>query len=160
MRGEAGTVVESVRESLRIGREAAIPVQISHHKAAGRENWGKVRITYRLIEEASRTHDVTYDIYPYTAGSANLSQLVPPWAHEGGPRAMLDRFETRCSAQDPSEIVHGRRLHSSSVHWEDIHFAYVHSPGTPGRGRRSPSRLPPGPPRRSPGRDPRDDNAP
>lgn len=130
MRGEAGTVVESVREALRIGREAAIPVQISHHKAAGRDNWGKVRSTYRLIEEASRAHDVTYDIYPYTAGSANLSQLVPPWAHEGGPRAMLDRFgDPALRAAILRDIVHGAPGWNNFFRfdWEDIRLAYVHA---------------------------------
>ena len=77
MRGEANPVVDSVREVLRIAREAEIPVQISHHKAAGRENWGKVRITYALIDEASRTHDVTFDIYPYTAGRWTSSCRSP-----------------------------------------------------------------------------------
>jgi len=130
IRGEAGTVVESVRESLQIGREAAIPVQISHHKAAGRNNWGKVHITYRMIEEASRTHGVTYDIYPYTAGSANLSQLVPPWAHEGGPRAMLDRFgDPTLRARILREIVHGASDWNNFFRfdWEDIRLAYVHA---------------------------------
>jgi N-acyl-D-aspartate/D-glutamate deacylase len=130
MRGEASTVVESVRESLRIGREATLPVEISHHKAAGRDNWGKVHITYRLIEEASRTHDVTYDIYPYTAGSANLSQLVPPWAHEGGPRTMLDRFgNPTLRAKILRNIVHGAPGWNNFFRfdWEDIRLAYVHA---------------------------------
>ena len=130
MRGEANPVVESVREVLRIAREAKIPVQISHHKAAGRENWGKVRITYGLIEEAARTHDVTFDIYPYIAGSANLSQLVPPWAHVGGPDAMLARL------QDPElrpkvlhDMVHGTPSWNNffRIDWRDIRLAYVHS---------------------------------
>jgi len=129
MRGEAGTVIESVRESLRIGCEAAIPVQISHHKAAGRDNWGRVRTTYGLIEEAARTHDVTYDIYPYTAGSANLSQLVPPWAHEGGPRAMLDRFgDPTLRAKILHDMAHGAPGWNNFFRfdWQDIRLAYVH----------------------------------
>lgn len=130
MRGEANPVVESVKEALRIGREAGIPVEISHHKAAGRENWGKVRITYGLIQDAARTQDVTYDIYPYTAGSANLSQLLPPWAHVGGPEAMLNRL------QDPAtrpkilhDIVHGTPDWNNffRIDWQDIRLAYVQS---------------------------------
>ncbi len=130
MRGEASPVVDSVREALRIAHEAGIPVQISHHKAAGRENWGKVRTTYGLIEEAARTHDVTFDIYPYTAGSANLSQLVPPWAHDGGPEAMLARL------RDPairSKVIHDM-IHGTPdwnnffrVEWRDIQLAYLQS---------------------------------
>jgi N-acyl-D-amino-acid deacylase len=130
VRGEANPVVDSIQEALRIGREAGVSVEISHHKAAGRENWGKVRITYGLIEEAARHADVSYDIYPYTAGSANLSQLLPPWAHVGGPQAMLARL------QDPAlrpRIIHDT-IHGTpgwgnffTVQWEDIRLAYVHS---------------------------------
>lgn len=131
MRGEADPVVESVREALRIGREAGIPVEISHHKAVGRENWGKVHTTHRLIEEAARSHDVTYDLYPYTAGSANLSQLVPPWAHAEGPEAMLARL--RDPAQRPRivhDMVHGTPGWGNffRVDWGTIQLSYVGSP--------------------------------
>lgn len=130
MRGEANPVVESVKEVLRIAREAGIPAQISHHKAAGRENWGKVRITHGLIQEAARSHDVTFDIYPYTAGSANLSQLVPPWAHVGGPETMLARL--RDPALRPKilhDVVHGTPDWHNFFHidWQDIRLAYVQS---------------------------------
>lgn len=131
MRGEADPVVESVREALRIGREAEIPVQISHHKAAGRENWGKVRVTHGMIEEAARTQDVTFDIYPYTAGSANLSQLVPPWAHAGGPEVMLARL--RDPEQRPKvvhDMIHGTPGWGNffRVDWRTIQLSYVDSP--------------------------------
>lgn len=130
MRGEAGTVVDSVREALRIAREARIAVQISHHKAAGRENWGKVRTTYALIDEVSRTHDVTFDIYPYTAGSANLSQLLPPWAHEGGPERLLARLrDPELRPKVAHAVVHGTADWPNffRIHWEDIRLAYVES---------------------------------
>ena len=130
MRGEANPVVESVQEVLRIVREAGIAAQISHHKAAGRENWGKVRITYGLIEEASHTHDVSFDVYPYTAGSANLSQLLPPWSHAGGPEAMLARL--RDPAVRPRVVrdaVHGTPGWGNffRIDWQDIKLAYVAS---------------------------------
>jgi N-acyl-D-aspartate/D-glutamate deacylase len=93
MRGEASTLVASVQEAIRIGREARLPVEISHHKAAGRENWGRTRQTLPLIEEANRSGaTVRCDVYPYRAGSAGLSQLVPPWAHEGGTAMLLERL--------------------------------------------------------------------
>lgn len=130
MRGEAGTVVDSVQEVLRIAREARIPVQISHHKAAGRENWGKVRTTYALIEEASRTDDVTFDIYPYTAGSANLSQLLPPWAHDGGSEKLLARLrDPEVRPQIAHDVVHGTPDWPNffRIQWDDIRLAYVES---------------------------------
>ncbi|HTX53170.1 MAG TPA: D-aminoacylase [Candidatus Baltobacteraceae bacterium] len=130
MRGEANPVVESVKEVLRIAEETGIPIQISHHKAAGRENWGKVRITYALIEAAARQQDVSFDIYPYTAGSANLSQLVPPWAHVGGPEAMQARLQE--PAHRPRilhDMVHGIPDWNNffRIDWRDIRLAYVHA---------------------------------
>ena len=52
MRNEAGRLLDSVRETIRIGAEAGVPVQISHHKASGQENWGWVRDSLKLIEQA------------------------------------------------------------------------------------------------------------
>jgi N-acyl-D-amino-acid deacylase len=122
--------VESVREALRIAREANVPLEISHHKAAGRENWGKVRTTYALIADTARTHDVTYDIYPYTAGSANLSQLLPPWAHVGGSQAMLARLrDTEARRKIHHDVIHGTPDWNNFfvIDWRDIRLAYVYS---------------------------------
>lgn len=130
IRGEANPVVESVREALRIAREADAPLEISHHKAAGRENWGKVRTTYAMIAEAARTQDVTYDIYPYTAGSANLSQLVPPWAHAGGPEAMLARLrDPKVRPKIHHDVIHGTPDWNNFfvIDWRDIRLAYIHT---------------------------------
>lgn len=130
MRGEARTVVQSVEEALAIGRTARIPVQISHHKAAGRENWGKVRTTHAMIADAARSLDVTYDVYPYAAGSANLSQFLPPWAHVGGPDALLARLrDPAVRAKVARDVVHGTADWPNffRVDWRDIQLAYVHS---------------------------------
>ena len=77
MRNEGGGLVESVREAIRIGEEAGVPVQISHHKASGRDNWGRVRDSLQLIDAArARGVDVTADQYPYTAGSTSLAAVM------------------------------------------------------------------------------------
>ncbi len=77
MRNEAGGLLDSVRETIRIGEEAGVPVQISHHKASGRENWGKVRDSLSLIEQArERGVEVTADQYPYTSGSTILAAVL------------------------------------------------------------------------------------
>ena len=66
-----------VAEAIRIGEEGGVPVQISHHKASDRNNWGRVRDSLRLIEEArGRGLDVTADQYPYTAGSTSLHAVI------------------------------------------------------------------------------------
>ncbi len=77
MRNEAGGLLDAVAEAIRIGEEGGVPVQISHHKAGGRDNWGRVRDSLRLIEEArARGLDVTADQYPYTAGSTSLHAVI------------------------------------------------------------------------------------
>jgi dihydroorotase/N-acyl-D-amino-acid deacylase len=86
-------VADSVREAIRIGREAGLPTHISHHKASGRRNWGRTEETLGLIQAArSEGTDVTVDVYPYTAGSTVLQAVLPAWAQEGGVPAMAERL--------------------------------------------------------------------
>jgi N-acyl-D-aspartate/D-glutamate deacylase len=85
MRDEGMHLPESVRESIEIGERAGVPVQISHHKASGRENWGKVKESLRLIEDArARGLDVTADQYPYTAASTVLAAVLSFLEAAGG----------------------------------------------------------------------------
>jgi N-acyl-D-amino-acid deacylase len=98
MRGEGATLLPAVTEAITVGREARMPVQISHLKAAGRPNWGKVADALALIEAARADGlDVLADAYPYTASSTSLRTLLPDWALEGGIEAMLGRLK------DPGE---------------------------------------------------------
>jgi N-acyl-D-amino-acid deacylase len=77
MRNEAEGLLDSVRETIRIGEDGGVPVQISHHKASTPAAWGLVRESLRIIEEArSRGVDVTADQYPYTAGSTSLLAVL------------------------------------------------------------------------------------
>jgi len=99
IRGEGKTLLAAVKEAIAIGEAAGIAVQLSHHKALGKENWGKVRESLALIEKArSRGLDVTADQYPYTASSNGLSAVLPDWVHEGNNNDLLGRlagFATR-----------------------------------------------------------------
>lgn len=80
IRGEADTLVEAVDEAIRIGRVAGVPVQLSHHKAKRRRNWGMVATTLAKVNEAVDAGiDVTLDCYPYTASSTSLWAFLPPW---------------------------------------------------------------------------------
>jgi N-acyl-D-amino-acid deacylase len=77
MRNEGVNLLESVDEAIEIGSRAGVPVQISHHKASGRESWGKVRESIKLIEAAqARGQSVHADQYPYTAGSTSLNAVL------------------------------------------------------------------------------------
>lgn len=81
MRDEGGGVLDSVRETIRIGEEAKVPVQISHHKVGGRRQFGQSVQSLALIDAArARGVDVTFDQYPYTASQTGLSLIFPRWA--------------------------------------------------------------------------------
>ncbi len=93
MRDEAAGVLDSVRETIRIGEEGGLPTQVTHHKIIGAANWGKSAETLRLVEEArARGVDVTIDEYPYTASSTGTSALFPQWSLAGGQKALLERL--------------------------------------------------------------------
>ena len=75
MRNEGDRLLESVDEAIHIGDAAELPVQISHHKSAGKRNWGKIGQSLAKVDEANaRGADVTLDVYPYTAGSGPMAQ--------------------------------------------------------------------------------------
>ena len=93
MRNESAQVLDSVRETIRIGEEGGLPTQITHHKIIGKANWGLSVETLRLVEEArARGVDVTLDAYPYTASSTGISALFPAWSLEGGQKSLLERL--------------------------------------------------------------------
>lgn len=77
IRNEGDQLLESVAEALRIGREASCPVHISHHKASGRANWGKVAASLAAIDQANAAGaDVSLDFYPYTASSGPMAEYI------------------------------------------------------------------------------------
>lgn len=116
IRGETDMVADSVREAIRIGRESGVPTHISHHKTAGRQNWGRTAETLAIIDEARKSgSDVTVDVYPYTAGGTLLYAMLPPWAQAGGVTAMLERLK------DPISRDRIRKeLSEPSSRWENL----------------------------------------
>ena len=95
IREEAAQLIDSVQETIRIGEEAGIPVQITHHKVIGVENWGASIESLRLVDEArTRGVDVTIDQYPYTASQTSINALIPQWAQAGGREEMLNRINS------------------------------------------------------------------
>jgi N-acyl-D-amino-acid deacylase len=93
MRDEAAHVLDSVRETIRIGEEGGLPTQITHHKIIGQASWGLSAESLKLVEAArARGVDVTIDQYPYTASSTGIAALFPQWALEGGQKSLLERL--------------------------------------------------------------------
>ncbi len=98
MRHETNGVVEALQEAIEIGRRAAVPVQISHLKAAARPNHGRLPYLLEMIDAVAEDgQDITADAYPYERASTVLHALLPRWATEGGITAMLARLA------DPAE---------------------------------------------------------
>ena len=100
MRDEADDEAAALEETFRIAREAKIPVEIFHLKAAGKNNWGKMKDIAARIERArAEGIDVTADMYPYEAASNGLMANVPGWAVDGGIDKMIARFHDRAERE-------------------------------------------------------------
>jgi len=96
MRNESDFLLESTQEVVDICLEAECPLHISHLKVAGRKNWGKAKEVLDLIEKArGQWLEVTFDQYPYIAGSTMLDALIPPRFHAGGPELLLESLKDR-----------------------------------------------------------------
>ena len=111
MRDEGENLIASVEEAITISQDADIPVQISHHKAAGKLNHGKVNESLGVIQCArDRGLDVTVDQYPYSASSTTLQAILPPWSQEGGIGKIVERLQdeaTRFKIQEQTLNSHG-----------------------------------------------------
>lgn len=131
MRNESHAVVEAVEESLRVGREGGCAVQISHHKACGRSNWGKVEVTLDLIDRArAEGVDVHMDQYPYEATSTGLGTVLPRWVHEGGVQAALDRLrdpDTRAAVLEELREAGRTGYYADAGGWQQMLIAGVRS---------------------------------
>ncbi len=93
IRGEGHTLLEAIDEAIEIGRQARLPVEISHLKAELRINWHKMKKAIAKIDAArSEGLDVTADMYPYNAFCTTMTSLLPSWALVGGYEAMCDRL--------------------------------------------------------------------
>ena len=94
MREEAVDVLKSINETINIGIKAKIPVQITHHKIIGKENWGLSKETLKLVDNAIKDGvQVSIDQYPYTASQTSIRALIPQWAQAGGRTELLQRID-------------------------------------------------------------------
>jgi N-acyl-D-amino-acid deacylase len=93
MRSEGIRLLEGIDEVIRISREAGIPAEIYHFKAAGKDHWKKMDAAISKVQAArDQGLPITADMYCYTAGAASLTACIPPWAMEGGEIAMRRRI--------------------------------------------------------------------
>ncbi len=93
-RSEADDIVNSMKEIIKIGRESGVKIHFSHFKVCGKKNWDKVDKMAELLDEAEKEGlRVSYDQYPYSAGSTMLGVVLPGWVHDGGTDKLLKRLE-------------------------------------------------------------------
>ena len=119
MRSEGNRLVESVDELITIAREAGLPAQIYHLKAAGRDNWDKLDAVIERVEAArAEGLAITADMYTYTAGATGLNASMPPSVQEGGFEAWRTRL------QDPAVRARlEQEMDTPTDEWENLYLA-------------------------------------
>jgi N-acyl-D-amino-acid deacylase len=119
VRSEGNRLEEAVNELLRISREAGIPAEIYHLKAAGQSNWQKIERVIAMITDARKEGlKISADMYTYTAGATGLDAAMPPWVLDGGYDAAYQRLsdpETRKKIADA--------IRTPSTDWENLYLA-------------------------------------
>ena len=118
LRSEGNEWVKAVEELIRISREAGLPAEIYHIKAAGQKNWDKVDRVIALVNAARRQGlKITADMYMYTAGSTGLNASLPPWTMDGGYEALFKRLEDPATRQKIAAEVR-----TPSDKWENLYL--------------------------------------
>lgn len=108
-RSEADTIVTSMEEIIDIGRKSGVKVHFSHFKVCGRNNWRFIEPMMELLDKAKQEGiRISFDQYPYVAGSTMLGVILPPWVHDGGTDQLLRRLEdTELRSKMIHDIKHG-----------------------------------------------------
>jgi N-acyl-D-amino-acid deacylase len=119
MRSEGNRLLEAVDELIRISREAGIPAEIYHLKAAGQANWPKMNQVIAKVEAARKAGlKITADMYTYTAGATGLDASMPPWVLDGGYEAAYKRLA------DPATRTRiAAAIRTPSNDWENLYRA-------------------------------------
>jgi len=119
MRSEGSRLIEAVEELLRISREAGLPAEIYHLKAAGKANWDKMDKVIAMVNEARRKgQKITADMYTYPAGATGLDAAMPPWVLDGGYEALFKRLEDPATRKKIAEAIV-----TPTKEWENLYLA-------------------------------------
>jgi N-acyl-D-amino-acid deacylase len=115
MRSEGSAITAAIDEAIRIGREAKIPVEIWHLKAAGKPQWGQMPQIIAQIEKARASGvDISANTYAYPAWFNSFSAFIPPWAHDGGDAKLVERLK------DPALRARIRKeMETPSTDWDN-----------------------------------------
>ena len=105
-RSEADYILESMDEVIRISRKSGCPIHFSHFKLCGKKNAHLFDAVMEKLEIASREISVSFDQYPYTAGSTTFSVILPPWVHDGGADKALARLADPVARERMKQDIH------------------------------------------------------
>ncbi len=123
LRSEGREIIKALREALKVGREANIPIQISHLKLSERENWNKIDAVLQLIEKAQEEGiRVSCDCYPYLASHTVLTSILPQWAVEGGRERMLSRLR---NPQERVKVKEDISREHPDDYWDSVAISQV-----------------------------------
>ena len=133
MREEAMRLLPSIDEMIHVARTLRVPLQISHLKASGRENWGKLApLALEKIRRAREEGmDVCCDVYAYTAGSTQLIHILPPEFLQGGPAAITERLRDGAARRQLLDRLENGRDFDNYVYlvgWENIFVSSLKRP--------------------------------
>src|SRR3989475_9864641 len=118
MRSEGNHLLEALDELIRISREAGIPAEVYHIKAAGRQNWGKIGDLLSRIEAAQKEGlKITANMYSYTAAGTGLDACLPPWTEDGGYPALFKRLRDQATREKIAAEVS-----KDSEEWENLYI--------------------------------------
>lgn len=95
-RSEADTIINSMKEVIDIGRQSGVKIHFSHFKVCGKKNWQYIDEMLELLNDAEKEGiQISFDQYPYVAGSTMLGVILPPWVHDGGTNKVLERLQDK-----------------------------------------------------------------
>src|SRR5438874_7709290 len=119
MRSEGNQLLQAIDELLRISREANIPAEIYHIKAAGQPNWNKADAMLAKVEDARKAGlKITADMYTYTAAGTGLDACLPPWTEDGGYPALFKRLRDPATREKIKTEVQ-----TPTDKWENLYLA-------------------------------------
>ena len=119
IRSEGNRLVQAVDELIRISREAGLPAEIYHLKAAGKANWDKLDEVIAKVEKArAEGLKITADMYTYTAGATGLDAAMPPWVLDGGYEEAYKRLKDPATRKKIA-----RAITTPSQDWENLYLA-------------------------------------
>lgn len=128
-RSEADTIIPSMKEIIEIGRKSGVKIHFSHFKVCGKKNWKYLPEMFSLLDQAEKEGiTISFDQYPYVAGSTMLGVILPPWAHDGGTDRLMERLKDSTARENMKrDIANGISGWDNFVEFAGLEEIYITS---------------------------------